>query len=152
MEEPENTQEPIRETRGQNNTESTSDHAVKEDNTANLPGSNGPKPESAPSGNNGEEEPNKPSKFKQMWGKLGLDLPTVMMMLKLVYTSIFLYYPLLFVHWTDMGPKGLNTPYDSYSLVSIRRDCRDIHDPWISRANYHSLVNGEYLCLRIIVV
>lgn len=123
MADPENTQVPNGDTRVQNNTESTSNDVGNEVNTTHLPDSNGAAPESAPAGSNEETEPKKPSKFKQAWGKLGLDLPTAMMMLKLVYTSLLFSYLLSFLHRTDVNPKGLNTPDDRNSLVSIKRYC-----------------------------
>ena len=40
-----------------------------------------------------EEEQPKPSKFKELWGKLGLDIGTVMMMFKCVTSNQYSYDP-----------------------------------------------------------
>lgn len=67
------------------------------ENTAKLLNSNGPMPDEAQPADNGVE---KPSKLKKIWGKLGLDLLTLMMMFKLVYTSHYhiLSHPLPFAY------------------------------------------------------
>lgn len=49
--------------------------------------SQGPKGEHVPTGDSEKqrEEEKKPSKLKEMWGKLGLDMGTAMMMFKYVW-------------------------------------------------------------------
>lgn len=44
--------------------------------------SHGAKTENVAARENAEEEKKKPSKLKEMWGKLGLDIGTLMMMFK----------------------------------------------------------------------
>jgi len=51
----------------------------------NLPSGSGPMPESVQPGADAEGQAKKPSRLRAMWGKLELDLPTVMMMFKSVY-------------------------------------------------------------------
>ena len=83
--------EPSRDVRGQNNLEITPEDERKDEDgtTPNLPDSNGPEAaERTQPGSNGAGQPKQPSIFKRTWGKLGLDLPTAMMMLKLVYICL----------------------------------------------------------------
>jgi hypothetical protein len=82
-----NFDEPGRDIRAKNNPEITPEDGGKDEKTANLPDINGPEAEKAQPGSNGAGQPKKPSIFKRIWGKLGLDLPTAMMMFKLVYAS-----------------------------------------------------------------
>jgi hypothetical protein len=57
----------------------------------NLPSGSAPVPESVQPGAEAEGQPKKPSRLGEMWGKLELDLPTVMMMFKSVYFLILLF-------------------------------------------------------------
>jgi hypothetical protein len=87
MAEAANIDEPHRDVRDQNKTASASADEGKDRETANLPNDSDPKPEKSQSGNNGVEQPKQPSILKRIWGKLGLDFPTALMMFKLACTS-----------------------------------------------------------------
>lgn len=86
-----NVNEPIRDARGQNEAGNAPEHRKNDVNTSNSPESSGTEPQSAQTTGNGAEQPKPepPSAFKRIWGKLGLDLPTAIMMFKLVYAVLF---------------------------------------------------------------
>lgn len=99
------------------------------------------------SGADAEEQLKKPSRLREIWGKLELDLPTLMMMFKSVYvyccTTFFIVIP-----QTDIRVKGLPASHHSYILVSVHQYCGDIHDPWLSRANPLNSIHGVYTLLK----
>lgn len=70
--------------RGQNGIKVEEDVVgIGKDDAPELSNSNGAKAEKVPTA--AEEEKPNPSKVKELWGKLGLDVGTVMMMFKSVY-------------------------------------------------------------------
>jgi hypothetical protein len=79
--------DPNRGVRDQNKTASASADEGKDREAANLPNDSDPKPEKSQSVNNGAVQPKKPSILKRIWGKLGLDFPTALLMFKLACTS-----------------------------------------------------------------
>jgi hypothetical protein len=82
-----NVHDPVRDAQGQNEAGNAPGHGGNNASTSNLPESSGKEPQSAQTTGNGDEQPKpkQPSAFKRIWGKLGLDLPTAIMMFKLVY-------------------------------------------------------------------
>ena len=44
-----------------------------------------------------------------------------------------------------MRIKGLPTSNHSYVLVSVDPNCRNIHDPWLSRTNPLNFIHGAYI-------
>jgi hypothetical protein len=82
-----NVHEPARDAQGQNGAARAPEHGGNDGNTSNLPESSETEPQNAQTTGNGDEQPKpkQPSAFKRIWGKLGLDLPTAIMMFKSVY-------------------------------------------------------------------
>jgi hypothetical protein len=82
-----NVHEPVRDAQGQNEAAKAPEHGGNDGNTSHLLESSETEPQNAQTTGNGDEQPKpkEPSAFKRIWGKLGLDLPTAIMMFKLVY-------------------------------------------------------------------
>lgn len=75
-------EEPNKDVRDQSNAETSQADGVEEDNKPNAKGNNTSITETAQPGKKDAEQPKTASKIKQIWGSLGLDLPTALMMLK----------------------------------------------------------------------
>jgi hypothetical protein len=140
-----NIEEPSRHVRDQSNTEIAPEEGVEELDASDASENNASNHENAQPSSNGVELPKKPSKFKQLYENLGLDVATALMMLKLVYVSHPPGLPFVPVQFTYLNTKGVSTSDNCHSLVSIERYFWDIRHPWLPCANSYSLVHGKSL-------
>lgn len=102
--------------------------AVKEKHTE--PASpNGSKVEKVETAKKEEEKP-KPSKFKELWGKIGLDAGTLLMMFK--WVSKIQSCPCVKLIYGQ----GLSRSNDRNCLVPKQRYRRDIHNPRLPRPHH----------------
>jgi hypothetical protein len=142
-----NVHEPARDAQGQNEAGKAPEHGGDNGNTSNSPESSETQSQNAQTTSNGDKQPKpkKPSAFKRIWGKLGLDIPTAILMFKLVpRASCPCGLSIVAVHLTDKNMKGLDRSHDRHSLVPDNCYFEAIHHHWLPCTNSRSPIHGEY--------